>query len=110
MSDNSPLSAASTIGRILPAHLADKLGRFNLITIITVLNAIFLLAFWFPLEHTTSTHTQIFAFGAVYGFASGAFIGVMMSCVADLGDVDDLGQRFGTYQFIVGIGYVFLLS
>lgn len=51
-----------------------------------------------------ATHPQIFAFGAVYGFASGAFIGVMMSCVADLGGVEDLGQRFGTYQFIVGIG------
>lgn len=29
-----------------------------------------------------------------------------MSCVAELGDVETLGQRFGTYQFVVGVGYV----
>lgn len=71
-----------------------------------MLNVIFLLAVWFPLEiRKNTTHVQIFAFAAIYGFSSGAFIGVMMSVVADLGDVEDLGQRFGTYQVIVGFGY-----
>ncbi|KAE8441311.1 hypothetical protein EG329_005506 [Mollisiaceae sp. DMI_Dod_QoI] len=99
------LNAASVIGRILPAYIADKFGRFNLVSIISILNAICLLAFWLPLElNTATTHTQIFAFGAVYGFTSGAFIGVMMSCVAELGRVENLGQRFGTYQFVVGVG------
>ncbi|CZR68684.1 related to MFS transporter [Phialocephala subalpina] len=104
------LNAASTIGRILPAHLADKLGRFNLVSLISILNAIALLAFWFPLDlNTSSPHEQIFVFGAVYGFVSGAFIGVMMSCVAELGSVETLGQRLGTYQFVVGVGYAFFL-
>ncbi|KAF8859164.1 MFS general substrate transporter [Acephala macrosclerotiorum] len=99
------LNSASTIGRILPAHLADKFGRFNLVSLISILNAICLLAFWFPLDlNTSSSHHQIFVFGAMYGFVSGAFIGVMMSCVAELGSVETLGQRFGTYQFVVGVG------
>ncbi|KUJ07882.1 MFS general substrate transporter [Mollisia scopiformis] len=99
------LNAASTIGRILPAHLADRLGRFNLVSIITILNAACLLGFWYPLEiSTTTAHVQILAFGALYGFTSGAFIGIMMSCVAELGQVETLGQRFGTYQFVVGVG------
>lgn len=107
ISKQSLYSAASVIGRILPAYIADKFGRFNLVSIISILNAICLLAFWLPLElNTATTHTQIFAFGAVYGFTSGAFIGVMMSCVAELGRVENLGQRFGTYQFVVGVGYV----
>jgi hypothetical protein len=56
------------------------------------------------LELTThSTKAQIFAFSAMYGFASGAFISIIMPCVADLGPVETLGQRFGVYQAVIGL-------
>jgi hypothetical protein len=39
----------------------------------------------------------------MYGFASGAFIGVTMPCVAELGNMETLGQRLGVYQLVVGV-------
>ncbi|KAJ5035374.1 uncharacterized protein L3040_007845 [Drepanopeziza brunnea f. sp. 'multigermtubi'] len=98
------LNAASIFGRILPAWLADRFGRFNSVSLIAFTTALSLLAFWLPTEAAAdSSHAQIFAFSAVYGFASGAFISVMMPCAADLGPVATLGQRFGTYQAVVGL-------
>ncbi|KAG0650090.1 MFS transporter [Hyphodiscus hymeniophilus] len=98
------LNAGSVIGRILPAYLADVWGRFNLVCTIALLTGITLLAFWLPLEvDSNSTHAQILAFGATYGFASGAFISTMMPCVADLGPVNTLGQRYGVYQIVLGL-------
>ncbi|KAH7409015.1 putative MFS transporter [Cadophora sp. MPI-SDFR-AT-0126] len=97
------LNAGSIIGRILPAYLADRFGRFNSVSLISLVTTIAFLAFWLPLElKTNPTNTQIFAFSACYGFASGAFISVMMSCAAELGPVETLGQRFGTYQAVIG--------
>ncbi|KAL2068625.1 hypothetical protein VTL71DRAFT_14962 [Oculimacula yallundae] len=98
------LNAGSIIGRILPAYLADRFGRFNSVSLISFVTTIAFLAFWFPLEvKPHPTNTQIFAFSACYGFASGAFISVVMPCAAELGPVGKLGQRFGTYQAVIGL-------
>ena len=101
----APFSASSTLGRIVPAYLADRLGRFNSIFIITLFNAVVLLAFWLPIEvshHTT--HTEVFALSALAGFSTGACIGLFMPCAAELGPVETLGSRFGLYQTVIGLG------
>ncbi|KAL1965916.1 hypothetical protein VTN77DRAFT_5049 [Rasamsonia byssochlamydoides] len=98
------LNAASIAGRILPAYAADRFGRFNIISIISAITAILLLAFWLPLELKSGSHTQILVFGALYGFASGAFISIMLPCVGELApDVKKLGQTFGVFQVVAGI-------
>ena len=95
-------SAGSIPGRIVPAYLADRAGVFNVATAISFLTAATILAFWLPLELiTTSTHAQIIAFAAVYGFFSGAFISMLLPCVARLGSVATLGQRFGTFEAVI---------
>ncbi|KAN0090124.1 MFS general substrate transporter [Hyaloscypha variabilis] len=99
------LNGSSIFGRILPAYLADYFGRFNSISIISLLNAIPLLAFWLPLEiNSHTTHAQVFALSVMVGFATGACISVFMPCVAELGPVESLGTRFGMYQFVIGLG------
>ncbi|KAH8794348.1 MFS transporter [Hyaloscypha sp. PMI_1271] len=99
------LNGSSIIGRILPAYLADRFGRWNSISIVSLLNAILLLAFWLPLEvNPNTTHAQVFALSAMAGFATGACISVFMPCVAELGPVESLGTRFGMYQTVIGFG------
>lgn len=101
------LSAASIFGRIIPAYLADRFGRFNSVMVVSFTTSILLLAFWLPLELLpSSSHIEIFSFSACYGFASGAFISLIMPCAAELGPVETTGQRFGTYQVVIGISYV----
>lgn len=97
------LNGTSILGRIIPAYLGDRFGRFNCVTLVAFLNSTLLLAFWLPIELTRSSHTHTFAFSACYGFASGAFISLMMPSAAELGPVETTGQRFGTYQMVVGI-------
>lgn len=98
------LNAGSVLGRILPSYFADRyLGHFNSITIISLLNAILLLAFWLPLEyHMTSTHAQIFGLSAVAGFTTGAAISALMPCVAELGSAERLGRRLGMFMAVTG--------
>lgn len=96
-------SAASIFGRTIPAHFADIFGRFNTICVIALLNAFVLLGFWLPIDLSSqTTHAQIFVFGGFAGFATGACISVFMPCVAELGPVESLGQRFGMYQAVIG--------
>ncbi|KAH8806104.1 MFS transporter [Xylogone sp. PMI_703] len=98
-------NAGSIIGRVVPAYAADRLGRLNLLIISGALCGVSILAFWLPLEIIeSSTHLQILAFGALYGFASGAFISIMMPCVAEFAtNMEVLGETFGLFQIFMGI-------
>lgn len=100
-------SAGSVVGRIVPAYAADIFGRMKTMVLVCMTTSILLLGFWVPIEidqHTT--HVQIIVFVVMYGFASGAWISLMLPCIADMNkDPKTLGQTFGIYLFITGIGY-----
>lgn len=100
----TPLSAGSIPGRILPAHLADRIGRFNVMALISFLSGLSILALWLPLEVSLApTHPQILVFAALYGFFSGAVVSMILPCVAELGSIATLGQRFGTYEAFIAV-------
>lgn len=95
-------SAASIPGRLLPSHLGDRIGHFNVITACSLLIGVFMLTLWLPFNyHHSSAATIVFA--VLFGFVSGAFISLMMPCVFKLGSLQTLGQRFGTFQILVSI-------
>ena len=74
-----------------------------MISVIALLNALILLGFWLPLDLSSQTpHAQVFVFSGFAGFATGACISVFMPCVAELGPVERLWQRFGMYQAVIG--------
>jgi hypothetical protein len=80
-------------------------GRFNIICVIALLNALVLLGFWLPLDLSShTTHIHIFVLSGFVGFTTGACISVFMPCVAELGPVESLGQRLGMYQAVIGFG------
>lgn len=61
-----------------------------------------MLALWLPFNYVAS-HAGIIVFALVYGFTSGAFVSLLMPCVAKSGDIQTLGQRFGTFQIVMSI-------
>lgn len=61
-----------------------------------------MLALWLPFNYYPS-HAGIIVFAVVYGFVSGSFISLFMPCVAKLGSLETLGQRFGTFQFVMAL-------
>jgi hypothetical protein len=84
------------------AALADKLGYFNMMTVICLSAAVSILALWIPFDYYAS-HAALAVFAAVYGYTSGGYISLLMPCAAKSGSLKTLGQRFGTFQLIMSI-------
>jgi MFS family permease len=96
-------SATSIPGRILPSYLGDRYGHFNVITICAFVTGGSMLVLWLPFSYHPSS-AGIIVFAAIYGFVSGAFVSLLMPCVAKVGTLDTIGQRFGTFQTVIGLG------
>jgi MFS family permease len=99
----SILNAASTFGRIVPAHFADVFGVFNIMIILTGFGAVVNLALWLPSTVMASGHTNtlIIVFTVLYGFASGCIFSIIPAMIAKISpDVRKLGVRTGSlYAF-----------
>ncbi|KAI0550981.1 monocarboxylate permease-like protein [Xylaria curta] len=94
------VNAVSIPGRIVPGIIADKLGRFNTIILVTGLSAIITLALWVPGNTTGTT----IGFGAIYGFTSGGFISLVPAVIAQISDLREIGTRSGTLLFVGSLG------
>jgi MFS family permease len=62
-------------------------------------SAILVLALWIP-SHANAT---VLIFAALYGFSSGAFIGLGPAVVAQISEVREIGVRTGTFYAISSI-------
>ncbi|KAF2237332.1 MFS general substrate transporter [Viridothelium virens] len=93
------LNAASVFGRTIPGYVADKVGRFNVLTVMCAFSGIIILALWLP----AAANAPLIVFAALYGFGSGAFVSAAPSCVAQISDVRKIGVRTGTLFGIVSI-------
>ncbi|KAI1772922.1 monocarboxylate permease-like protein [Hypoxylon cercidicola] len=90
------INAASIFGRILPAHLGDVYGVFNVCIVFTLFSGIISLALWLPAASTA----PIIVFAVLYGFASGLTLAIIPALVASISDIQKLGLRVGTlYAF-----------
>ncbi|RPA81746.1 MFS transporter [Ascobolus immersus RN42] len=97
------LNGASLPGRIIPAILADKFGRFNIIIPIVFLCSISVMAMWIPLVYYPNL-VGIILFAIVFGFVSGGFLSVMNPCIADLCDnIQELGTRIGGFLMVAAV-------
>ncbi|KAL7935865.1 monocarboxylate permease-like protein [Trichoderma chlorosporum] len=94
------INAASTFGRILPAHLGDRYGVFNVMIILTLFGGIVTLALWLP----AASNAPLIVFAALYGFASGCFLSIIPAMVASISDVRKLGTRTGSLYAVTSVG------
>jgi MFS family permease len=91
------LSGASFFGRVLPGIAADKLGRYNVMTIMMAFTGVIVLALWMP----AASNAPIIIFAALYGFGSGSFVSLAPSLVAQISDVREIGVRNGTVFAVI---------
>ncbi|OAA36872.1 Major facilitator superfamily domain, general substrate transporter [Metarhizium rileyi] len=98
----SIINAASIPGRILPPYLGDRVGHFNVITICSLLTGGSIMALWLPFNYHPS-QTGIIIFAVFYGFVSGTFVSLLIPCAAKAGNLETLGQRFGTFQLAMSV-------
>lgn len=88
----SVLNAGSVFGRTLPGILGDKIGRFNVMNIFCLLTAILILGLWIPAD---SNAGQL-VFAPLFGFSSGAAIGLTPALLAQISPIREIGVRTGT--------------
>ncbi|KAF2726274.1 MFS general substrate transporter [Polychaeton citri CBS 116435] len=96
------INATSIPGRVVPTYLADKIGHFNIVTLSGFFIGLSILCLWIPFDFHPS-HVGIIIFSLVYGFVSGAFVSLLMPCVAKTGPLETMGMRFGTFQLAISI-------
>lgn len=88
------------MGRIIPGIVADKLGRYNVMIIITFISALFCLAVWTPVTNSAG----IIVFMVIFGFSSGGFISLAPTLIAQISDIRQIGTRVGTAYAIQSFG------
>lgn len=96
----SILNAGSIFGRTIPGIIGDKLGRFNVMIVFCTITCIFMLGLWIP---GTSNAAQI-VFSLMFGFSSGAAIGLTPALIAQISPIREIGVRVGTVFAAGSIG------
>lgn len=82
--------------------MADKVGHFNVVTASSTLISISILTLWLPFDFHRSV-AGVIVFCLVYGFVSGAFVSLLLPCVAKTGPIETVGMRFGTFQLFISL-------
>lgn len=93
------LNGASLFGRTIPNIIADKVGRFNVMIVMTFLTTILILALWIP----GTGNVPIILFAAFFGFSSGAGISLTPVLVAQVAPIKDIGVWTGTLMSFAAI-------
>ena len=96
------LNSGAILGRIAPAYLSDKLGRFNILTPSAFFAGVLCLVFW-PFARSL---VPLMLFSALYGFLSGSFVSVINPCVAQIRDTTKIGTRLGILYSILSFPWV----
>ena len=68
------VGASSLPGRVLPGLLGDFVGPFNSLLIMTTTTLLFMATLFIPFA--SKSHNVLYAFSALWGFGSGAFLSV----------------------------------
>lgn len=95
------LNAGSFLGRFLPGFLADRFGRFNIITVTNALCVVTILAFWLP---AGDSHAMLIVFAVTFGFASGSNLGLYPVCIGQLCEAREYGRFFSTAMMTGSFG------
>ncbi|KAK2804701.1 hypothetical protein FQN50_006541 [Emmonsiellopsis sp. PD_5] len=97
------LNLGAVPGRFLPGLLADRLGRFNVMIITSLICSILTLALWLPIIGQNNV-AGIICYAALFGFWSGAAISLTPVCISQVCRVEDYGKRNGTTFTVSSIG------
>jgi MFS family permease len=101
---NDPLRRVANLsnrifGRILPGIIADRVGRFNVMIMTAAASSILVLALWLPAK----SNAPIIIFSVLYGFSSGAFVGLSPSLIAQISPIQKIGVRNGSFFLFVSL-------
>ncbi|KAK9850057.1 Sucrose/H+ symporter [Penicillium brevicompactum] len=95
------LNLGAIPGRFLPGLVADRMGRFNVMILTSLVCSMLTLALWFE---AGSDSASIICYAVLFGFWSGAAISLTPVCISQVCATEDYGKRNGTTFTIVSVG------
>ncbi|RAH47447.1 MFS general substrate transporter [Aspergillus brunneoviolaceus CBS 621.78] len=95
------LNLGAIPGRFLPGLIADRIGRFNVMVLTSIVCAALTLALWLA---SGDNIAAIVSYAVFFGFWSGAAISLTPVCISQIGETRDLGKRTGTTFTIASVG------
>lgn len=95
------INGISLIGRLVVGALADIVGRFNSMMIITAITGILTLVLWIPGSSNTGA---IITYAVAFGFGSGGYVSIFPACVAQISSLAEIGTRIGLAALVNGFG------
>lgn len=95
----SILNAGSLFGRLLAGVVADKIGRYNIYSIVCYFSGIWILALWL----VDTSDAAIIAFAVLFGFFSGAYVSLITPLILAISPFQELGFRTGMVMFATAV-------
>ena len=95
------INGVSLIGRLAIGALADYIGSFNSMILITSLTGFFTFALWIP---SGSSMGGIIAYAIAFGFGSGGYVSIFPACVSSISPIPEIGTRIGLAALINAFG------
>ncbi|GMM36421.1 hypothetical protein DASC09_037460 [Saccharomycopsis crataegensis] len=95
------LNAMGIFARVAAGYLSDKIGKFNMMTIMVFFSSLFCLIIWLPFGHTTG---GLYAFSVIYGISSAGVLSLIPLCLSQISRVEDFGKRYSTAYLAAAFG------
>lgn len=92
------------VGRIVPAALSDRVGRFNLLIPCALFSGVSCVALWLPISFVPTPGGRValeVIFALSFGFFSGGFIALINVCIADISRAEEVGSRIGLLYCLI---------
>ncbi|OJJ32594.1 hypothetical protein ASPWEDRAFT_42610 [Aspergillus wentii DTO 134E9] len=96
------LNSCSFLGRTIPGLLADKIGRFNILSVLVVTTLGIMAGVWLPVG--SSSEVTLYVVVAIFGFGSGGFISLAPVCAGQLCSTSEYGRYYGTIYSVAAFG------
>lgn len=95
------MCSGSTLGRLLPGYLTDKLGSFNVTLAMSFLTLATMLGIWLPVG--ASSEVALYVVSVCLGFGTGSFVATSATCLGHLCDARDAGKYLGSCYTIASL-------
>ncbi|KAJ0426852.1 major facilitator superfamily domain-containing protein [Aspergillus carlsbadensis] len=99
------LNLGAIFGRFLPGLVADRLGRFNVMTVNCLMCSLLTLILWLCGDLLAPNNLGlVISYAVLFGFFSGAAISLAPVCISQVCEIEDYGKRVGTTWTLVSFG------
>jgi predicted MFS family arabinose efflux permease len=95
------INGISLIGRLTAGALADVIGQFNCMLLITAFTGVLTLVLWIPGSQSTGA---IITYAIIFGYGSGGYVSVFPGCVSQISSIEEIGTRIGLASLINAFG------